>query len=60
MGKQCAVCGDKCQTNVRLLWRRDKDKKTFHICLSCAEQDKVNENSVVERQSKGYSSTTLD
>lgn len=44
--KRCAVCGDTCYVNVRLLWRRSRDKKLFDVCLLCSETGKVNEHSV--------------
>ena len=45
--KRCSVCGDRCPTNVRLKWRRDRDGLVFNICLACAEKrGAVNENSV--------------
>lgn len=44
--KLCAVCGDTCHVNVRLLWRRSRDQKLFDVCLACAEADRVNEHSV--------------
>ena len=46
MYKCCAVCGDRCRTNVRLIWQRDCDGKMFHVCCLCAEMDKVNADSV--------------
>lgn len=43
----CAVCGDTCQTNVKLVWKRHRDGLLFDICLLCAETPgKVNEHSV--------------
>ena len=44
--KVCAVCGDNCQTNVKLTWRRDSDGNYYSICCACAEADKVNAKSV--------------
>ena len=44
--KVCAVCGDNCQTNVKLTWRRDSDGNCYSICCACAEADKVNAKSV--------------
>lgn len=43
---RCAVCGDTHKTNIKLVWRRARDNKYFHICLACAEDGIVNENSV--------------
>jgi uncharacterized membrane protein len=48
--KVCAVCGDSSQVNVVLKWKRDRDGKVFDVCLYCAEQGKVNQESV-----EGYS-----
>ena len=44
--KICAVCGDACQTNIRLTWKRDSDGNCYSICCACAEADKVNAKSV--------------
>lgn len=44
--KRCAVCGDTCHVNVRLLWRRSCDQKLFDVCLACAEAGRVNEHTV--------------
>ena len=44
--KQCAVCGDKTQSNVILKWKRDSDGIVFHVCAKCAELGKVNSSSV--------------
>lgn len=44
--KRCAVCGDTTALNVRLAWRRDRDRKTVNICCACAEAGAVNENSI--------------
>ena len=44
--KRCAVCGDRCETNVRLAWRRDSDGKTVNVCMACAEENKVNAESI--------------
>ena len=44
--KRCAVCGDTCYVNVRLLWRRSCDQKLFDVCLACAEANHVNEHTV--------------
>lgn len=44
--KRCSVCGDTCQTNVKMKWRRFKDNMVFDVCCLCAEGNKANENSV--------------
>lgn len=44
--RRCSVCGDRHQRNVRLVWQRDSDGKRFDICCLCAEQGKVNAESV--------------
>ena len=44
--RRCAVCGDTCITNVRLVWKRDSDDKLFNVCCACAEAGKVNSVSV--------------
>lgn len=46
MAKQCAVCGDTCEMNVRLAWRRDRDGRTVNVCMACREAGRVNENSI--------------
>lgn len=46
MRRRCAVCGDRCASNVRLAWRRDRDGKTVNVCFACAEENKVNEHSI--------------
>lgn len=50
--KRCAVCGDRCATNVRLKWRRDSDGKTVNVCMMCAETGKVNAESINNFQTK--------
>ena len=58
--KTCAVCGDKCQTNVRLRWKRDKDGNCYSVCCRCAEEKgKVNANSV-ENFKAGYLGKNID
>lgn len=44
--RRCACCGDTCQNNVRLLWKRESDGVIFYVCLACAENDKINDKSV--------------
>lgn len=46
--RKCSICGDICQTNVKLKWRRNSDKVIFHVCLACAEGKKVCEHSVTK------------
>lgn len=52
--RQCAVCGDKTQANVKLKWKRNSDNTVFHVCMLCAESNKVNENSVVKKCNNTY------
>jgi hypothetical protein len=56
--KMCAVCGDKTPLNVRLKWKRNSDKKVFHVCAYCAEQDLVNADSVKELTTQCYTTVT--
>jgi hypothetical protein len=53
--KMCAVCFDKIQSNVIFAWRRDRDGVIFNVCASCAESQRVNENSVQIKKNKTYS-----
>ena len=52
--RQCAVCDDKTQANVVLKWRRKDDSVIFHICLLCAETNKVFANTVKMKKNKTY------
>lgn len=52
--RMCAVCGDKNQTNVSMIWKRLSDEKAFHVCLACVEAEKVNPDSVTEKVTKTY------
>jgi transposase len=56
----CAVCGDKSQVNTRLQWKRDIDQVIFHVCLYCAEQDKVNKDTVQIKVTKTYTTVVKD
>ena len=57
--KVCAVCGDTCQMNVRLTWKRNSDGNCYSICCACAEADKVNAKSV-ENFKSGYLGKDID
>lgn len=58
--KQCAVCGDKIQTNVKLKWQRHSDNTIFNVCCACAEvPNKVNEHSVQMKENKTYTTYNL-
>jgi ssDNA-binding Zn-finger/Zn-ribbon topoisomerase 1 len=58
--RMCAVCGDKCQINVILKWQRTFDSKVFHVCLACAEANKVNAKSVAEKVTKTYTTVVTN
>jgi hypothetical protein len=56
----CAVCGDKSQVNTRSQWKRDSDQVIFHVCLHCAELDKVNKDTVQIKITKTYTTVVKD
>lgn len=52
--KQCAVCLDKTQANVVMKWIRHADGQVFNVCLHCAEQGKVSEDTVHQYVTRSF------
>lgn len=57
--RRCAVCSDTNQTNVKLKWRNDADELMYHVCMYCAENNKVNSTTIQKLRDDNYTTYVM-